>query len=364
LTAAYPEFRQTRCTRYRFRYSECRRCADACPHDAIGLSDEGASVDVARCQNCGLCSSACRTGAWNTGNVPRVELLKQAIKAPRWSFACAPSGATAEAIVPCLGALDATMLAYLGKRGIPVELRGSEHCVRCAHGAKGAAQIDANLEATTMLREAAGEAWAAVTVAASSPESPARPTAFVAGRRQLFRRLLGRAATEVQRMAEPVVAPEPVPDTAIRAARAFVTEQRELVQIVAKTKERDPFLVREHEALPLMRLALADGCTSCEACFRACPTGALQVRETDATWALTFRLDHCVACEVCLEVCQPRVLHPVSEFDISPGAAEIVLHSLNKQRCRRCDRAFVSPAPAEMCGICVDDEAAFDTIFK
>jgi ferredoxin len=363
LTAAYPDFLQARCTRYRYRYSECRRCADACPHDAIGLSDEGAGIDGARCQNCGLCASACRTGAWNAANVPRVELLKQAIKAPQWSFACAPSGAAADAIVPCLGALDATMLAYLGKRGIPVELRGSEHCATCAHGARGAAQMDAHLEAAAMLREASGETWAAVTVAAAAPERRARADGFAPGRRQLFRRLVGRAATEVLHAAEPAVVSEPVPDKAIRAARTFVTEQRELMQIIARARERGCFLVREHEALPLMKLVLADGCTSCEACFRACPTGALQVRETDTAWSLTFKLDHCVACEACLEVCKPAVLHPVPEFDVAPGAGEVALRVLNKQRCSRCDRAFVSPAPASMCGICADDEDAFAAIY-
>ena len=363
MTAAYPEFRPTRCTRYRFRYSECRRCADACPHDAIGLDDEGARVDAARCQNCGLCSSACRTGAWHADNIQRVELLKQAIKAPQWSFACAPSGATADGIVPCLGALDATMLAYLGKRAIPVELRGAGHCVECAHGAKGAAQIDAHLEAAAMLRDASGETWAAVTVVAAAPERRANATGFVPSRRQLFRRLVGRATTEVQQATEPVPAPEPVPDKAIRAARPFVTEQRELMQIIARTKTRVPFALREHEVLPLMKLALADGCTSCEACFRACPTGALQVRETDTAWSLTFRFDACVACEVCLEVCQPRVLHPMPAFDAAPGVTDVVLRALDKRRCRRCDRAFVSAVPAEMCGICADDEEAFDAIY-
>ena len=39
-----PEFRAPHCTRYRYRYSECRRCADACPHNAIGLSDEGVTI--------------------------------------------------------------------------------------------------------------------------------------------------------------------------------------------------------------------------------------------------------------------------------------------------------------------------------
>jgi rubrerythrin len=41
----------------------------------------------------------------------------------------------------------------------------------------------------------------------------------------------------------------------------------------------------------------------------------------------------------------------------------VVLRALDKRRCRRCDRAFVSAVPPEMCGICADDEEAFDAIY-
>lgn len=358
-----PELRQSRCTRYRFRYGECRRCADACPHEAVSFSDDGASIDAARCRNCGLCVSACRTEAWESPGLRRVDLLKRAIKSPAWSFACATSGATAEAVVPCLGALDAAMLAYLAKRGIPVELRGLGHCGSCEHGARGAAIVEGTIEAVELLRKASGETWAGVSRAADAPDNDGKKDAFASGRRHLFRRFLGGVADEVARAAEPPAAPEPVPDKAIRAARAFVTEQRELLQIVARKPGSEAFPVREHEALPLMNLVLAEGCTACEACFRACPTGALQVRESDTAWSLAFRVDACVACEVCLEVCQPRVLHAQDRFDIAPGTAEAALHTLVKQRCRRCDRSFVSARPAHECTICADDEVAFDAIF-
>ncbi len=358
-----PELHQTRCTRYRFRYSECRRCADACPHEAISFSDDGASIDAARCRNCALCVSACRTEAWDSPGLRRVDLLKQAIKSPAWSFACAPSGATAQAVVPCLGALDAAMLAYLAKRGIPVELRGLGHCGSCEHGARGAAMVACIVDAVELLRKASGESWAELTRGADAPGDGEKRGAFASGRRHLFRRLLGGVAEEVARAAEPPAASEPVPDKAIRAARPFVTEQRELLQIVARKAGRAAFPVRGHEALPLMNLALADGCTACEACFRACPGGALQVRESDTAWSLAFRVDACVACEVCLEVCQPRVLHAQDGFDIAPGPGEATLHALVKQRCRRCDRSFVSAHPAHECTVCADDEMAFEAIF-
>jgi formate hydrogenlyase subunit 6/NADH:ubiquinone oxidoreductase subunit I len=202
-----------------------------------------------------------------------------------------------------------------------------------------------------------------VSLAAVPLPERARPGDFVAGRRQLFRRWVGRVAGEVQHAAQVPSVPEPVPDKAVRAARPYVTEQRELLQIVAKTKPPGPFLVREHETLPLLQLSLVDSCTACEACARACPTGAVQVRESDTEWALAFRLDDCVACEVCLEVCQPDALRALPAFDAAPRGTDTVLRALRKQRCQRCDRAFVSPAPAETCAICADDEEAFSAIF-
>lgn len=358
-----PEFRASRCVRYRFRYSECRRCADACPHDAVTLSDEGISIDHARCQNCALCTSACRTEALVAGNLPRIELLKQAAKQSRFSFACAPSELAGDAIVPCLGALDPAMLAYLAKRGIATELRGSGHCLECPHGAEGALQLELNLEALALLHDANGEAaWAKVSLAAGEAETRRPHNEHRAGRRQLFRRLIGRGMHEVARSAEGT-SDFPVPEKAIRAGAPFLTAQRELLQIVCKPAEGERFEVKPHAALPLMGLRIGPGCTACEACFRTCPTGALQIRESDTAWALTFQFDRCVACSVCLEVCQPGVLHEADEFDAAPLRQEVVLHRLRKQRCARCDRFFVSAESAEVCPVCADDEDAFSAIF-
>lgn len=360
MAVAYPEFRAARCTRYRYRYSECRRCADACPHAAIELSETGARIEAARCQNCALCVSACHTGAWASESFKPIEHLRQAIKLPAFAIACAPSGLPGDAIVPCLGAVDAATIAYLGKRRIPLTLHGSAHCVDCQHGARGAAQLALNLDAVSALRGAAKEEdkdWLDPVLSNAAPVgSPTR-----AERRQLFRRLIGRGVDAVV-MPQPVARPV-VPDKAIRAGPYASTEQRELLQIVCERKDGLPSRIGWHEALPLMELTLQQGCTNCEACFRACPTGAIQIVENPGDWALTFQTDRCVACEVCLEVCQPRVLDAAASFDARPEQPQKVLHALVKQRCARCDRFFVSPTPEESCPICRDDEDAFAQIF-
>lgn len=367
MNIAYPEFRASRCTRYRFRYSACSRCADACPHDAVALTDEGVGVDPGRCQNCALCVTACPTDALASAALKPVDMLRQAIRHERFAIACAPSGASGDAVVPCLGAVDAASLAYLAKRRIPVTLRGSVHCEHCAHGARGAARLASNLDACALLQDAAASAegpadWIAPQLDETAVENPdSRGVApFAAGRRQWFRRLVGRGVAEVALSSD---APVPAPDKAIRPGPYALPERRELLQIVCTRKDDQSFRAPLHDALPMMALSLRPGCTTCEACFRVCPTGAIQIEESPADYQLKFDADRCVACAVCLEVCQPRVLDAEVAFDARPEQAPRVLLAMAKQRCARCDRHFVSPTPQESCPICRDDEDAFTAIF-
>lgn len=371
-----PEFRANNCTRFRYRYSECRRCLDTCPHDAITLSDEGAALVADRCQNCGLCTSACHTSAWSSADFKPIDLLREAIKKPAWSLACEPSGSSADAAVPCLGAVDAVWLAYMAKRRIPVTLHGSGHCGECIHGKTGAVQLKLNLEAVALLQRAAepgisndnqAQEWLMPVMAQDVRNTGQRDkcqsrTAATASRRHLFARIFR------DKLIQPLVSvesgkPTIVPPKAIRAGAYIVSDQRELLQIVTKRKDEQAFTVDWQESLPLMQLSLQPGCTLCEACFRVCPTGAIQIEQDPGNWALTFQADRCVACEVCLEVCQPRVLDAASSFDARPGQKSITLIHQNKQRCTRCDRHFVSPTPQKTCAVCSDDEDAFDGIF-
>ena len=364
MSIATPEFRASHCVRYRYRYSECARCLDACPHDAISLSDTRATIDADRCRNCALCVSACRTGAFAAADFKPIDILRQAIKAERFSVACAPSGHAADTVVPCLGALDASLLAYLEKRKLPTRLLGAPHCAACTHGTKGAAQLAANLEAVAELRVAAApDTWLPVEVVQDAAAAGDSKPGFASGRRHLFRRLLRRGVDEVTAAVEPKPAADPVPDKAIRPGAYALTEQRELLQIVAARKDGQPFRVAIHEALPALEITLAAGCTVCEACFRVCPTAAISITENPGDWALMFQRDRCVGCAVCLEVCQPRVLDAAASFDLTPDQPARALISLTKQRCKRCDRFFVSPHPEETCRVCSDDQDAFTAIY-
>ncbi|HEX8987942.1 MAG TPA: 4Fe-4S dicluster domain-containing protein [Rhodocyclaceae bacterium] len=362
MIAAAPIFEESRCTRYRYRYSGCRRCADACPHDALSLDGEGVAVEATKCRNCSLCTAACRTAALAAANLPRIELLKQAIKGKSFSFACAPSGIGADATVPCLGAIDGVILAYLAKRGIAVELRGAGHCAACEHGARGALSMVANIEARDALAGAcSGEEWAALTVAEDAGQAQAQD--FHSGRRHLFRRLFGKGVDEMAHAACLADPPVPVEDKAIRSGLWHVPEMRELLTIVSRRSDGMPCRVPALAGLAVADVRLGAGCSQCEACVRACPAGALQIREGNTDWRFVFLPDRCTGCGLCAEVCQPGALSLNALVDATPNADGRTLDVRNKQRCERCDRHFVTPEPRAVCPVCSDDEIAFEQIF-
>ena len=86
---------------------------------------------------------------------------------------------------PASARFDVAMLAYLGKRGIEVELRGAAHCGACEHGKRGAPLLAAHIAARDALEDASEEqTWAALAVSATSrrsahPGLPRRPPPVV-----------------------------------------------------------------------------------------------------------------------------------------------------------------------------------------
>lgn len=361
--SAVPEIQATRCVRYRFRYSECRRCEQACPHEAIRLSDEGVAIASESCRRCGLCVSACRTETFTAASLSPLGLIDMARGRSSLSIACEPSGVDADSSVPCLGALGPALLAYLVKQGTELSLAGSDHCANCIHGACGSEQLALNLDAVESLRVADGVGqWAGIALPQRANGIVAKTDDSRALRRQFFRRF-ANVGDGSARSARQTTAPA-APMRAIRAARVAPSAQRDLLQMLGLADADAPLAA--HPSLPAGDIRLEPGCTGCEACARACPTGALQVRESATAWALGFEAALCVGCNVCVETCQPGVLHlreAVAARQFAKREA-VALHARPKRRCTRCDRSFITATDSALCDVCVGDEQDFDAIFR
>lgn len=358
-----PSFRAERCVRYRYSYSECSRCADACPHEAIRLFDAGVEVLADRCQSCALCVAVCSTEALVEKSVSAESLLKVSTDKKQMTIACAPSGIKGDAIIPCLGAINPVVMADLSRRGIAVQLAGTGHCTQCAHAAKGPDLIQLHLAAREVLCGVGKRVdWATLTLRGTeSRKTLKKEDDHNNERRNLFRRFIGRGIDQV--MAEVADAP-PAPLKAIRAAAPSLPERKEILNALYAEHDDEPVRIARHLALPAEDLRIIAGCTYCEACIRVCPTGALQLLENNSVWRVIFLNDRCVACDVCSEVCQPKVLRQRETEDISPSKQKArVLIELPKQRCMRCDRVFVSSGDSSICPICSGDDEDFASIF-
>lgn len=355
--SAYPIRHPERCTRYRFRYSECDSCADACPHDALKLNDAGFELSLERCHNCGLCSTACPTGALQTENLPWRDWLELARKEQRLRIACAPSKHKAEAVAPCLGALDPVTLTALLTHRIEVELLGHEQCASCVHGSKGAEQLEQNLAAMALLRAAADDShWGHVTLANAAPLC----TEPQPQRRQFFRRLFGR---NIERAVISGEESMPIPAMAIRAAAPFVPQRRKLLEgLLTNPQQGEVITLSAHPALPIGQPELdAAACTACEVCARVCPTNALIAGETATAWVLRLNSTQCVACGVCIEACHRHALHLRDTITVATATED--LRVVPRRRCERCGRLYVLHDANEQCPVCDDDSDSFSAIF-
>ncbi len=357
-----PEVRAERCVRYRYRYSECRRCADACAHEAINLSDDGVAVLAERCQGCGLCLPVCQTEALTERSVSAEHLLKIAGEAKEMVIACAPSGARGDAVVPCLGALDAVSLSEISRRGISLQLAGTHHCNDCAHSTHGRDLMSVNLAAREILSGVGEDGqWAPVEIqAAGSGTWVKAQEAPDAARRGLFRRMVGHSADVISGKLEAPAAPL----KAIRAAAPFLPERKVILNNLYASAGEQAMTVARHAALPAEDWQVGGGCTHCEACVRVCPTGALQLLESNTAWRLAFLNDRCVACDVCAEVCQPGVMRQMNTEEVIINKQKgRLLAAVAKRRCTRCDRVFVDEGGTEICPICSADDDDFASIF-
>jgi ferredoxin len=361
-----PSFRAERCVRYRYAYSECNRCAEACPHEAIRLFDAGVEIINDLCQSCALCVAVCPTEALTEKSVSAESLLKIAGDAKQMTIACAPSGTRGDAVVPCLGAINAVVLADFSRRGIVLQLAGTGHCAECAHVAKGPDLIQLNLAARAVLcdvKQKEGEEWAVLTLVEAEAQEPAEDKELAASRRHLFRKFVSHG---VEAVTESMEAPPPPPLKAIRAAAPFLPERKIILNALYVAQGEEPVRVARHPAIPAEDWSIVqERCTNCEACIRVCPTGALQLLDDNKAWRVVLLNERCVACDVCVEVCQPKVLYQRDKEQVIANKQKArLLRSVPKKRCTTCDRLFVTEGDSPVCPICIMDDGDFEKIFS
>ena len=131
-----------RCSYIRNWHSSCKRCINACKHDAVVRSVGHLNIDSNACTNCGACAAACPTSALIAGTPTPASIVRDA-KASASAcggnaiFICSRAAELSHVdtsrvvVLPCLNYLDEYMLMGLFSVGVSSVTLMQTNCSDC-----------------------------------------------------------------------------------------------------------------------------------------------------------------------------------------------------------------------------------------
>ena len=284
----------SRCLRMRFSESRCRRCADACPHGAIGLKDT-LSVDPGRCTGCLLCTAACPSGALEQGRDFH-GCMMQLSRVPDPVLGCNRTSDRAHATLACLGALAEEHLVVLSHTLSGKLTLNMTRCGDCPnvgivgellqrlHGIAEAGLLDSG--SRIVLAESPGDMK-------FSEESVGRRGFFKAFRNSIFK----SAAVVLSSTAEQVERRSDYSSKRLPIRRELLKDIRKSLSPATEERIRQRFD---------SSVSFDSSCTTCQGCVAICPVGALQTDDLEKIPVFSAGL--CTGCGLCGEFCMDGAL--------------------------------------------------------
>ena len=350
------------CLRMRSRYSDCEKCAQACPPRVLRVSNE--CIELADgCLRCAQCCAACPTDALKMEGLAANRLRISAGKAPLymdcWKVAASESPRDAVR-VPCLGGIALRHLVrwHAASAGRRIVLIDRGWCGQCSAGRRADHPAQGALEAARALLAGLGAAEEALPRLESLPlprtrmpaDIPEPPAAQPLSRRAFFaaitRRVAGTtapaAADEAAERAQP---PRP------RLAKAESTARSQLIRHASVLAARHGRRIAA-ELFPALRVS--DTCRNHHVCTSICPTAALRAyrNDDDSVTGIVFDAAACIACGDCVRACpeQALTLFPQGDGEVPGGATELTRWTLRE--CHDCGDGFADFGSSDVCPTC------------
>ena len=324
----------------------CRICRQACPSDAISVTERKVSIDILRCKGCGACSAVCPRQAvvYPNYSLEQMEaevagLLAEADPGSRpiIAFACQSASQHLDALeetglppniflveVPCLAMIPAWLM-----------LRAFEL------GAQGVALVACKEKCRLGIEESVwrGNVDFAQGVLQRLGVEPKR-LSLIEG---------GDITADLRRVADAVAAWPPIPGGSVEGpVEATGPSATAAVIRGLAAKVGGPLRGTVTSGKVPFGKVVLDGrrCTACGICVPECPTGALTAVTEGDSVRIIFKQSDCVGCRQCAEICPEKCLEVdrVLELGRLDGEPKVLLEG-DFARCIWCGKPF---APRSM----------------
>lgn len=349
-----------RCLHPQDRFATCKSCFDVCPAAAIQPGKPPA-LDSEKCSMCLACLPACPAGAYMADDaVPALlncaahletgtlELVCKKHQGAQTSVVSESIGVQVRGCLAGLGAGAYLALAALRLERIIIRLDACDQCpwdslLPLIKKQIGQAGHLLNLWEKTDLLEIVSRIDGGAERPLWDAENPPL------SRRDLFRMMAKQGQLAMAR----AMAGEHATTGERRPGRARLRILGAVSHLPEIEREQDPL----PEGLGFAALSVSASCTACEACARACPTGALRFErhEADRSFRLSFMPEACIGCEICIHVCAPaaiEVSHKPSFNEVFGQSGAVILQEGELSRCRKCNAYFAAKPGVQLCPPC------------
>lgn len=344
-----------RCLHAVDKFSRCTACHEACPVEAIQPT-KPPTIQVEACRFCRACLPICPTGAL-TMEDEVADLLRCASRLGQKKFEIVCEhhpdvrhGTTPAAIRirGCLAGLGPATYLHLAAQAPEQIVIRTDGCEVCPWSHL-VVQIRQQLAEAIQLLQGWGRDDLFEEYDQAEPTCLSRRPVYPADSPPVSRRDLLRL--------------ESTPDAVKFEIPGGTHPFRERLRLLAAARHFGPLrpngAQRSMPGSSYTLLHVSDTCTACGTCARACPSGALELKQDEKAgqYALQFSAQACLACGVCAHLCPEEAIQmeqrpTLGRFFNGPAVA-----TLRKGRLQRCDRcnAWFAPRTGDdqrLCSIC------------
>ena len=337
------------CVRVYSKNSECSKCADICPIEAINFIENIPKVNDT-CIDCGGCIGVCPTEAISLKNFDTLDFIFSFLESDEAIISCKKN-------LPCLATLSVENLISLAllKEETILDLG---HCQNCEIRDPLFAQIEANIEeCNTFLEQIDADKAIKTEYAAVEEEREEEEP----DRRDFLKRFTLKGAVKSklefeQSLDEAEKVHVDLKDTANIRKKVIPNKRKLLFMALKRVDKPEDYHTFMADDISFTSIkSINDDCDNCSMCYRICPTGALSSDQRGSK--IDFDPLMCVKCALCHDVCEPDAIKlvPYSTKELfQPSIHQLVDFQI--VRCNECANFFPYFGGEKICPRCKLEE--------